>query len=66
MIMTMIGLGLLALNSNFKADNEIFLASLFAALFHLINHAIFKSVLFMGVGIIDHETGTRDVKSLAD
>ncbi|MCD8893757.1 DUF4040 family protein [Mammaliicoccus sciuri] len=64
MIMTMIGLGLLALNSNFKADNEIFLASLFAALFHLINHAIFKSVLFMGVGIIDHETGTRDVKKL--
>src|SRR5699024_4578809 len=64
MIMSMIGLGLLALNQRFEAGHEIFIAALFAALFHLINHAIFKSVLFMGVGIIDHETGTRDVNKL--
>lgn len=64
MIMTMIGLGLLALNGQFEADSKIYIASLFAALFHLINHAIFKSVLFMGVGIIDHETGTRDINKL--
>nr|WP_263314795.1 DUF4040 family protein [Mammaliicoccus sp. Marseille-Q6498] len=64
MIMTMIGLGLLAFNSRFEANNEIFIASLFAALFHLINHAIFKSALFMGVGIIDHETGTREIEKL--
>lgn len=64
MIMTMIGLGLLAFNDQFEVDNEIFIASMFAAIFHLINHAIFKSVLFMGVGIIDHETGTRDINKL--
>ena len=35
-----------------------------AAIFHLINHAIFKGALFMVVGIVDHETGTRDMRKL--
>ena len=33
-------------------------------LFHLMNHAIFKCALFMGVGIIDHE-GMRDIRRLS-
>jgi multicomponent K+:H+ antiporter subunit A len=33
-----------------------------AALFHVINHAIFKASLFMAAGIIDHECGTRDMR----
>ncbi|WP_082363423.1 monovalent cation/H+ antiporter subunit A [Chondromyces crocatus] len=32
--------------------------------FHLINHATFKAALFMNAGIVDHETGTRDLKRL--
>ena len=35
-----------------------------AALFHIINHATFKASLFMAAGIIDHETGTRDMRKL--
>ncbi|WP_119393601.1 monovalent cation/H+ antiporter subunit A [Salinibius halmophilus] len=35
-----------------------------AALFHIVNHAVFKASLFMGVGIIDHETGTRDMRQI--
>lgn len=35
-----------------------------AALFHVINHATFKASLFMAAGIIDHETGTRDMRRL--
>ncbi|WP_409525306.1 monovalent cation/H+ antiporter subunit A [Nitrincola sp. MINF-07-Sa-05] len=35
-----------------------------AAIFHIINHAIFKASLFMAAGIIDHETGTRDMRIL--
>ncbi|MFN3712107.1 MAG: monovalent cation/H+ antiporter subunit A [Alcanivoracaceae bacterium] len=35
-----------------------------AAVFHIINHAIFKASLFMAAGIIDHETGTRDIRRL--
>ncbi|KKB80045.1 hypothetical protein VW35_06250 [Devosia soli] len=36
-----------------------------AAIFHIANHATFKASLFMAVGIIDHETGTRDVRKLS-
>ena len=35
-----------------------------AALFHTLNHATFKASLFMAAGIIDHETGTRDMRRL--
>lgn len=35
-----------------------------AGVFHLINHAIFKAGLFMSVGIIDHECGTRDMRRI--
>lgn len=35
-----------------------------AAIFHTLNHATFKASLFMAVGIIDHETGTRDMRVL--
>lgn len=35
-----------------------------AAAFHLFNHATFKGALFLVVGIVDHETGTRDLAKL--
>jgi multicomponent K+:H+ antiporter subunit A len=38
--------------------------SAIAAVFHIINHAVFKASLFMAAGIIDHETGTRDMRRL--
>ena len=34
------------------------------AVFHILNHAAFKAALFMSAGIIDHETGTRDMRKL--
>ena len=36
-----------------------------AAIFHIMNHAVFKASLFMAAGIIDHETGTRDMRRLS-
>ena len=36
-----------------------------AAIFHVINHATFKASLFMVAGIIDHETGTRDMRRIS-
>jgi multicomponent K+:H+ antiporter subunit A len=33
--------------------------------FHIMNHAAFKASLFMNAGIIDHETGTRDLRQLS-
>lgn len=35
-----------------------------AAVFHIVNHATFKAALFMSAGIVDHETGTRDIRRL--
>ena len=35
-----------------------------AGVFHIVNHATFKASLFMAAGIIDHETGTRDMRSI--
>jgi multicomponent K+:H+ antiporter subunit A len=35
-----------------------------AAVFHILNHAAFKAALFMNAGIVDHETGTRDIRRL--
>jgi multicomponent K+:H+ antiporter subunit A len=39
--------------------------ALVAAIFHVMNHATFKSSLFMASGIINHETGTRDIRRLS-
>lgn len=38
--------------------------ALVAAVFHIINHATFKASLFMAAGIIDHETGSRDMRRI--
>ena len=35
-----------------------------AGVFHIMNHAIFKASLFMAAGIIDHESGSRDMRRL--
>lgn len=50
MIMAMLGFG-----------TEV---AIFAAVFHILNHATFKGSLFMIAGIVDHETGTRDIRKL--
>src|SRR5690606_23022892 len=36
-----------------------------AGVFHIMNHATFKASLFMAAGVIDHETGTRDIRRLS-
>ena len=39
--------------------------ALIAAIFHMMNHATFKASLFMAAGIVQHETGTRDMSRLS-
>jgi multicomponent Na+:H+ antiporter subunit A len=38
--------------------------ALAAAALHTLAHALYKAALFMTVGIVDHETGTRDLRQL--
>lgn len=37
---------------------------LVGALYHLVNHAFFKSLLFLNAGAVEYATGTRDLKEL--
>lgn len=39
--------------------------AIYAGVAHLVAHAIFKVGLFLGVGVIDHELGTRDVSQIS-
>ncbi|MBW5905089.1 DUF4040 family protein [Staphylococcus haemolyticus] len=65
MIMSMVGLGGGIAQHSSGPMAETYTLILFAGLFHLMNHAIFKCALFMGVGIIDHEAGTREIRRLS-
>ena len=62
-IMSLLGVGAAALHYT-QLDENIYMVATLAAVFHLINHATFKGSLFMVAGIIDHETGTRDIRKL--
>jgi multicomponent Na+:H+ antiporter subunit A len=63
MIMSLLGIGGAALHFD-TIDDSYFTVATVAAVFHLINHATFKGSLFMVAGIVDHETGTRDIRKL--
>jgi hydrogenase-4 component B len=43
-------------------QNGLMLLSLAAALFHTLNHAIFKSLLFLAAGSVIHSTHTRNIE----
>ena len=62
--MCLFGLGSAALNLDYSTQSIIYTQATFAALFHLVNHSTFKGALFMMVGIVDHEVGTRDIRRL--
>jgi formate hydrogenlyase subunit 3/multisubunit Na+/H+ antiporter MnhD subunit len=58
-----VGLGLALA---FKAEGMNWVAALAftAALFHVLNHAAFKSLLFFGAGCVFNATGERDMEKL--
>ncbi|WP_050616224.1 Na+/H+ antiporter subunit A [Bacillus testis] len=64
LIMSLLGVGAAAVHYPQLGNENIYIAATMAAIFHLINHATFKGSLFMMVGIVDHETGTRDIRKL--
>lgn len=57
-----VGIGMLIL----QADGDKTIAGLAIAggLFHLINHAVFKGLLFLDAGAIEYITGTRNLREL--
>lgn len=64
LIMTLLGIGSAGLNPAIGEAKGLYTFALFTALFHLMNHSTFKGSLFMVVGIVDHQVGTRDLRRL--
>ncbi|WP_281352571.1 Na+/H+ antiporter subunit A [Cytobacillus depressus] len=64
LIMSLLGLGSASLYFGNGDESTVYAMAIIASMFHLINHSTFKGSLFMVIGIIDHETGTRDIRKL--
>jgi hydrogenase-4 component B len=60
-ILTGLGLSLLAVQHGRPAWGQAALAGTFL---HIVNHCLFKSLLFFGAGSVLHATGTRDMSRL--
>ena len=56
---TVASLGLLVMLTGFGSDKAIE-----AAVLYLVAHSMFKGALFMVAGLIDHESGSRDIRRL--
>jgi hydrogenase-4 component B len=59
----LIGLGA-ALVFRAAGHPQLAAVALIAAMFHTLNHAIFKCLLFLGAGSVLHSTGTRNMEEL--
>ncbi len=59
----LIGIGLAMIFTSFKLPLLAALG-LIAALYHTMNHAIFKGLLFMGAGAVFHATGERNMEEM--
>jgi formate hydrogenlyase subunit 3/multisubunit Na+/H+ antiporter MnhD subunit len=57
-IVLAIGVGLLGVSSG---SNAVAVLGFAGALLHVVNHALFKGLLFLGAGSVAHATGTRDL-----
>lgn len=60
-IVMVLGLSMIFLANNHK---ELAALGLIAALFHAFNHALFKNLLFLGAGMIHHQTHELNIDML--
>ncbi len=61
-IITGIAIGMLVISRG--GDLTIASLAIFGGLFHLLNHAVFKSLMFMTAGSVEYATGIRDLNKL--
>lgn len=59
-----LGYMILALGSAKSGPESIVSAGAVAGLFHLVTHAMFKSLLFLGSGSVIHATHTQDMREM--
>ena len=56
-----LGVGLLGVSA---ATPALAVLGFAGALLHVVNHAVFKGLLFLGAGAVQHATGTREIDHL--
>ncbi len=57
-----LGIGMLVLATG--GDKAVAALSITGGLFHLLNHSIFKGLLFLSAGAVEYRTGTRDMRKM--
>jgi multicomponent Na+:H+ antiporter subunit D len=57
-----VGIGMILISRGLKP--EIAALAITGGIFHLINHAAFKGLLFLNAGAIEYTTGTRNLKEM--
>lgn len=57
-----VGIGMMIIFNN--GSETIAALAITGGLFHLINHAVFKGLLFLNAGAIEYMTGTRNLKKM--
>lgn len=60
-IFMVLGLAIIFMANGFP---QLAALGLLAALFHAFNHALFKNLLFLGAGILQHQTHSLDIDSM--
>ena len=57
-----VGIGMLVLATG--GNKAVAALSITGGLFHLLNHSIFKGLLFLSAGAVEYRTGTRDMRKM--
>jgi multicomponent Na+:H+ antiporter subunit D len=57
-----VGIGMIVLSKG--GNKEVAVLAIAGGLFHLINHAVFKGLLFLNAGAIEYSTGSRDLRKM--
>lgn len=57
-----VGMGMLVMVQG--GDRSVAALAIAGGLFHMINHAVFKGLLFLNAGAIEYVTGTRNLKMM--
>jgi multicomponent Na+:H+ antiporter subunit D len=57
-----VGMGMILVSQG--ANTELASLAIAGGLFHLVNHAAFKGLLFLNAGAIEYTIGTRDLKEM--
>ena len=61
-VMLATGIGMILISKGMK--QEVAVLSLSGGIFHLVNHAAFKGLLFLNAGAIEYSTGARNLKEM--